>query len=209
MEALRRAALELGASDAQVIPVADLAVDPRVRWKCMIPKCYMSGRCSHCPPHGFSVEEVREAVSAYEQAVFFRVGVKSSIIAAPTIAESMATGVIDGQGSAFNLGGHYMLVFTIVKLLGKRARQMGCRSTLGFAAGNCRDTLCHVQPTCQKLMTRRGCRHPNLSSPSLEASGFDVFRMAARVGWDVYPIGSRCRPESVPQGSLFGLVLAA
>ena len=35
----------------------------------------------------------------------------------------------------------------------------------------------------------------------------DVFTMAARAGWEVFPIGGACEPDSVPMGSLMGLVL--
>jgi hypothetical protein len=80
---------------------------------------------------------------------------------------------------------------------------------LGFTAGNCRDTFCHMQPVCRRLMSPEGCRHPGLSSPSLKASSIDALTMASRAGWDVYPIGGTCRPESVPHGTLMGLVLVA
>ena len=209
LEGLCRLALERGAGDAVVIPASEVIVDPRVRLRCMIPKCYMSGDCSHCPPHGYSTVETREIVSRYQSGVFFRVLVKSSIISAKALEEAINSGVVDDQGNAFNLGGHYMLVSTIVKLLQKRARAMGYPHSQGFAAGNCRDPFCFLQPGCQDLMTSRGCRNPHLSSPSMESCGMDAFTMAARVGWDLFPIGGRCEPDSVPGGSLMGLVLVA
>jgi len=49
LERLRLFSLKSGADDAVIIPSSDVIVDPRVRFKCMIPKCYMSGNCSHCP----------------------------------------------------------------------------------------------------------------------------------------------------------------
>ena len=207
-EALRQLALDLGANDSVIIPTSEVIVDPRVRLKCIIPKCYISGNCNHCPPHGYSIQEVRDMVSSYERGVFYRLKVKSSIIAAKNIADSISSGVMDDAGNAFNLGGNYILVSTITKLLQKRAMEMGLNSTRGFAAGDCRDIFCHLQPICQELMTKRGCRNSDFSSPSMESCGMDVFTMAARVGWDVYPIGGTCDPDSVPHGSLMGLVLA-
>ena len=207
-EALRQLALDLGANDSVIIPTSEVIVDPRVRLKCIIPKCYISGNCDHCPPHGYSIQEVREMVSSYECGVFYRLKVNSSIIAAKNIADYINSGIMDDAGNAFNLGGNYILVSTITKLLQKRAMEMGLNSTRGFAAGDCRDIFCHLQPICQKLITKRGCRNHDFSSPSMESCGMDVFTMAARVGWDVYPIGGTCDPDSVPHGSLMGLVLA-
>jgi predicted metal-binding protein len=206
LEHLRQTALKRGASDAVVIQSSEVIVDPRVRFKCMIPKCYMSGNCAHCPPHGLSIREVRDIVSSYDQGVFFRVKVKNFIIAAKDIHLSFEAGVVDNNGNMLNLGAHYILVFTLVKVLEKRARESGY-DTQGFAAGNCRDPFCLLQPVCQTLMTGKGCRNPNLSSYSMESCCMDVYRMAARAGWDQYPIGASCEPDSVPQGSLMGLVL--
>lgn len=209
LEELRKSALETGADKAVIIPISDVLLDPRVRLKCMIPKCYISGSCNHCPPHGNSIQEVKEILSRFQQGIFFQVPVKSSIIAAESLYKAVESGIMDPDGNAFNLGGHYILVFTIVKLLQKRARSLGYQITHGFAAGNCRDPFCHLQPHCQALMTGKGCRHPELSSFSMEASGMDVFTMAARAGWNHYPIGGACTPEKIPSGNLMGLVLVA
>jgi len=205
---LLRLAQEKGASDAKVIESKDILVDPRVRFKCMIPKCFASGTCRHCPPHGYSIEEIRKAVSGYDYAVFFRVVVDSTLIAGPEVAAGMNTGVLDDAGSLLNLGAHYILVFQIVAFLERKARSLGY-TPRGFAAGTCRDALCHFQPYCQALMTDKGCRHPDISRPSMESCGMDVYAMAANVGWDMYPIGGTCGPEDVPKGSLMGLVLVA
>ena len=206
LEPFHKAALERGADDAVIIPSSDVIVDPRVRFKCMIPRCYMSGNCAHCPPHGYSIQEVRDIVAGFDWGVFFRVKVQNSIIAAKGLHHFIETGVADESGNLMNLGAHYILVFTIVKILEKRAQAAGF-TTHGFAAGNCRDPFCLLQPICQNLMTRNGCRNPELSSHSMESCGMDAYRMAARAGWDHYPIGGSCEPESVPHGSLMGLVL--
>lgn len=209
IEVIRGYAIDRGADDAVIIPSREVLVDPRVRFKCMVPKCFSSGKCNHCPPHGFSYVEIKKAVSSFEYGIFFRVLVKSSIIAAESLSNNLAKGLFDDKGNIFNLGAHYILVFTIVKLLQKKAEEMGYLSTRGFAAGNCRDALCNFQPTCQDLMTRKGCRHEALSSPSMESCGMDIFTMAARAGWDVYPIGGSRVPEDVSHGTLMGLVMIA
>jgi len=206
IHALKKTALEKGADDAVAIPADNVIVDPRVRFKCMIPRCYMSGTCDHCPPNGHSTSEIIKIVSDYDWGVFFRVSVKNEIIASKNLHKTIETGIADKSGNLMNLGAHYILVFTIVKILEKTAHQSGY-AALGFAAGNCKDPFCHLQPVCQSLMTDKGCRNPRLSSPSMESCGMDVYKMAARVGWQQYPIGGSCEPESVPSGNLMGLVI--
>lgn len=104
LEALKELALARGADQAVVIPTSEVIVDPRVRLKCMIPKCYMSGACAHCPPHGSSFKETRDTVSRYEWAVFFRVLVDSSVIASEEAASIILSGVADDEGAMSTLG---------------------------------------------------------------------------------------------------------
>jgi len=40
----------------------------------------------------------------------------------------------------------------------------------------------------------------------MEAVGMDVFRMATKAGWDVYPIGASIDPSEVPFGAVYGIV---
>jgi len=35
----------------------------------------------------------------------------------------------------------------------------------------------------------------------------DMYTMAARAGWDVYPAGASVSPQDVPYGATYGLVL--
>ena len=206
---LCRIAKKRGASDAAVLSAAEVILDPRVRFKCMIPKCYMSGACDHCPPHGHSIPDMKDLVSRYEWGVFFRVGVSPKIIAAKGLGQAISSGIMDPAGDVLNLGGYYLLVFTLVKILEKEAEKLGYGRPVGFGAGNCRDPLCHLRPVCRNLVTDLGCRHPEMSSPSLESCGVDAFTMAARIGWDMYPIGGSCEPDGPRRGSLLGLVLVA
>lgn len=206
MDELLLLAKKWGADNVALLEVKDVLIDPRVRFKCMVPKCYMSGGCSHCPPNGWSIDEVREIVGRHTWAIFFRVKVPPSIIAAKGLGANIAGGVMDDAGNLMNLGGHYMLAFTIARLLQKTARDMGYRSEAVYGAGNCRDALCHFQPNCRQMATGK-CRHPGLSAPSMESCGMNAFKMGAIAGWDVFPIGGTCGPESVGTGSLMGLAL--
>jgi predicted metal-binding protein len=196
-----------GAEDVVVISTDEVIVDPRVRLKCMISPCYFSNTCRHCPPYGYSVDEVQSMVSTYEKAVFFRIAVDQELLLAPGITYSSRTFMLDDQGFTARLGLHLILGFQIVALVEKRARELGCEP-YGFAAGDCRVALCYFNPVCSALKKKENCIHPNLSRPSMEAAGMNVYSMAANVGWDIYPVGGTCRPGDVPRGSLCGLVLA-
>lgn len=208
METLRRMAITHGASNARVIDADIIPVDPRVRFKCMIPKCYMSGRCGHCPPYGYSADTTREIVNTSKMGVFFHVRVDPAIIAAKNIGDVIISGKADDAGNLLSLGGHYMLVYTLVHMLRKKAADMGMNQTHGFAAGCCKDVLCFLSKNCRILNGGDPCRNPEMSVPSLESAGIDAFRLAARVGWSVYPIGGSCEPRSVKRGMLMGMVLA-
>ncbi len=201
-------AVRAGASDAKVISSADVVLDPRVRLKCLIPRCSAAGTCIHCPPEGLSLRETAETVSRYRKGIFFRVVVQSGIVSGPAVSEGIARKGPGDRTALMLLGAYYLLVLQIAALLERKARQWGYEPA-GFGAGTCRDVLCLFQPHCRALLTTRGCRHPDLSRPSMESCGMDVYTMGANVGWDIYPVGGSVRPEDVPKGSLMGLVLVA
>ncbi len=162
--------------------------------------------CGHCPPHGDSVEEIRSKVAAYEKGVFFRIAADQGYLSAPGIAHCLESDVFDDEGALIMVGTYYILCFQIVSLIEKRACRQGYKP-LGFAAGDCKAVLCLYESGCRALKDRAKCRHADLSRPSMEASGIDVFAMAANAGWDVYPLGGSSRPGDAPRGSLHGLVL--
>lgn len=202
-------AREHGASDALIIPAGEVLVDPRVRFKCMIPKCFSTGTCSHCPPHGLSFRETRELVSRFRWAVFFRVLGKSAYVTEKSFYTNYLTGTVDEKGNMLNVGGYCLLVYTIAKLLERKGRELGCRQAQGFASGNCRDLFCRFQPDCRKLSGGGECRHPGISIPSMESSGIDALTMASRAGWEVYAVGGSLAPGDVPHGTFLGLALFA
>ena len=69
LESYRKMAIELGATDAKVIPADEVYIDSRVRIKCTIPKCPEYGSSAHCPPHAPDPDQMRELVGAYKKAL--------------------------------------------------------------------------------------------------------------------------------------------
>jgi predicted metal-binding protein len=65
IEKYRQKALELGVTDAKMVPADKIYVDVRVRIKCTIPKCPLYGSCAHCPPHSLDTEKIRELIQTH------------------------------------------------------------------------------------------------------------------------------------------------
>jgi predicted metal-binding protein len=193
LEAYKEKAIALGATRAAIVKAKDIIVDERVVLKCQIPRCFGYGTCAHCPPHTMKPGELRQILEGYRWAVFFIVDVPSGIIVRDkaTLKEREAA---------------YQKIFHIVNDIESMAFYEGHYLAFGFAAGSCRHTFCSSQESCQALEGKR-CRISLRSRPSMEAVGIDVYKMVARSGWDIYPIGSGAKPEEIPKGTLAGIVI--
>jgi len=189
----REKAMELGATKAEIIKASDIPVDERVTLKCQIPRCFGYGTGANCPPHTLKPAELREILKRYQWALFFIKDVPSRVIVRDrdTIEERVAA---------------YQDVFKIVNSIESMAFYDGHYLAVGFAAGSCRHTFCGQEKTCQAMAGER-CRFSLRSRPSMEAVGIDVYRMVARAGWDIYPIGCNARAEEVAKGTLAGIVI--
>jgi predicted metal-binding protein len=193
LERYRQKALEMGATQAVILKAEDIPVDERVQLKCQVPRCFGYGASAHCPPHTLKPEDLREILKKYHWAIFFIMDVPPEVIVRDkaTIKERVAA---------------YQQVFKMVSEIESMAFYDGHYLAFGFAAGSCRHTFCGQQESCQALESKR-CRFSLLSRPSMESVGIDVYKMAARAGWDIYPIGSNAKPEDQPKGTLAGIVI--
>ncbi|MEI8174000.1 MAG: DUF2284 domain-containing protein [Deltaproteobacteria bacterium] len=193
LERYRQKALELGASNVAILGADEIPVDERVTLKCQIPRCFGYGACAHCPPNTLKPEELRGLLRKYRKAVFFTRDVPPEVI-----VRDKAT--IEERVEA------YRSVFKIVSDIESMAFYDGHYLAFGFASGSCRHTYCGQQKSCLALEGEK-CRFSLLSRPSMEAVGIDVYRMAAGIGWDIYPIGSSAKAEDIPKGTLAGIVI--
>ena len=199
-------ALTSGAKDALMISTEKIIIDPRVRLKCLVPPCNMSGICKNCPPYGLSHEQTMRKVNKHNNALFFHVEVDSKFIAEQEIGDAFREYKMDKSGKLLVLGAHQLLVFQIVALIEKRLNELGYKPS-GYVAGACKELLCFLHDDCVMIAAKKPCRHQDISRPSMESCGMDVFSMAAEVGWDIYPIGRNLHQNDVPKGLLAGLVL--
>ena len=191
LENYRQQALELGASQAEIIPARWVEVDERVRLKCSIPPCPNYNRCAYCPPYTPEPEFMRKAFSRFKWAVLFKTDVP---------VEDFA----DFKRYYPHGEKHQRKTDEIAARLESQAFSDGYRFAIGFGAGGCRDTLCHGG-LCHMLDSGR-CPHILIARPSMEAVGIDVCDLVGKAGWEIYPIYRRVDPESVPCAISAGIV---
>ncbi len=193
LQAYYNKALELGATKAKILRTEEIMVDERVTLKCQVPRCFGYGTGANCPPHTLKPDEMRVLLKKYTQAIFFVKQVPSSVIVRDktTIKERVRA---------------YQDVFKIVTDIEAMAFYDGHYLAFGLGAGSCRHTYCGLEPNCAALQGEK-CRFSLRSRPSMEAVGLDVYKMAARAGWEMYPIGSNAKPEEIPFGLLAGIVV--
>ena len=193
LEKYRQRALELGATDAKVITTDKVVIDERVLAKCTYPKCSRYGTNINCPPYAMSLEQVRKVVNNFRYALFIKLEVPSEETAGPE--------AIDG-----NLMAPWRIkINEIISKIEAEAFYDGYHLALAFGSGPCKSILC-PNTECSALVTGEPCRHPLRARSPMEGVGMDVFTMATKVGWDIYPIGDNTLPSEVPCGLRLGLV---
>ena len=187
LEKYKDSALELGATGAKVITSDMVLIDERVRAKCIYPICSRYGTNVHCPPYAMDLGEVRKIVSNFQYALFIK----------------QVFAVDSDKGLPSQSQPHF---FEIISKIEAAAFYDGYYLAMGFAGGPCKSAFCPDEE-CSALLLGQPCRHPFRGRASMEGVGMDAFAMAAKVGWDVYPIGGSVLPGEVPQRSRLGLVL--
>ena len=193
LEKYRAKALELGAADAKIIAASDVVVDERVRLKCAVPRCHLYGECVNCPPYTPQPDEMRKTLRKYRAAILFKTEV------------SPKSDFVDDEQWHLGHMAHQRKIHEIASAIEALAFNDGHYLAAGFAAGGCKTALCAGQ-ICQFLDSGR-CRYPLKSRPSMEGVGIDVYDIATRVGWDVYPVAIRdADPDSIECAISVGIV---
>jgi len=194
LERYRRRALEVGATDAKIITTDMILIDDRVLGKCTYPRCPFYGTNVNCPPYAMDLALVRRVVNNFRYAIFIMLKVPSKELAGPEAREKRLS-----VPSAIKN-------YEIVARIEAEAFYDGYHLALAFAGGSCKNTFC-PNTECSALVPGQSCKHFPMARSSMEAVGMDAFIMAAKVGWDIYPIGRSLPPSEVPHGTKLGLVL--
>ncbi len=192
MERYRLLAIELGASDAKIIPTKSIKVDERVRLKCLIPRCARAGETPNCPPYAPDLDLVRRAISLYSMAILLKCDVPIS-----KSSRQRKTGTIPKEAMLFHKKGA-----EVVSALERQAFKDGYSLAMGLAGGSCKDYLCQGM-ACQFLENRQ-CRFPLQSRPSIEAMGINVTELINEAGWATYALLDDM--QKIPVAITVGLV---
>lgn len=194
LEKYRQRALELGVTDAKIISTDMILIDDRVRAKCIYPKCPRYGTNANCPPYAMELELVRKTVNSFQYAIFMKTEIPSKLVAGPEARDK----VLFAPSARKN--------HEIVSKIEAEAFFDGYHLALGFAGGSCKRLFC-PDTECTALLPGQPCRYPLKARASMEGVGMNAFTMAAKVGWDIYPIGASISPEEVPHALRLGIVL--
>ena len=192
LEKYRQKAIELGATEAKIITTDMVLIDERARAKCINPKCDWYGTSANCPPHAIDLEMARKVVNNFHYGIF-------TIFLTP--AEVMACREDTKVRNRARAKSHEM-----ISRIEAEAFYDGYHLALGLADGPCKPLFC-PNNECSALVPGQGCRHALRARSSMEGVGMDAYSMAARAGWDIYPIGGATSPSDVPHGTILGLVL--
>jgi predicted metal-binding protein len=185
LERYRRRAIELGATDAKIIPTGQVLLDERAQAKCQVPTCRGWGTNANCPPYVMSVDALRKSLKKYQYAVFFKVDVTT------------------GSFSDFNVA-NQQTVTDITWRIESEAFYDGHHFAMGFAGTGCKGIFC-PNIECSALKGD-GCRYPWKARPAMHGAGFHVYGMAKSVGWKLYTVGPSTDPTSIPHMSSLGII---
>jgi predicted metal-binding protein len=194
LERYRRRAIELGATDAKIIGMDGVVIDERVVAKCVYPKCPGYGTNVNCPPYAMTTDETRKLVNNFHYAIFVKIEVPPEHTAGKQAIEKQL------------VNPYRRKLAEIVARLEAEAFHDGYHLAVGFGSGSCKTFFC-PNKECEVLVPGHGCPHRLKARSPMEAVGMDVYTMAARAGWDIYPIGDATEPSEVPHGLRLGLVL--
>jgi predicted metal-binding protein len=183
----------MGASDCSVIPSKWVRLDERVRIKCEVPKCHLYGSSPNCPPNTPDIDFMKKTIKKYRWAVLVRHDVTNK------------EDFVDQRKWLKDHEEHQRKIHDIVSAVESIAFNDGYYFAAGFSSGGCRTALC-AGKICQFLDSGR-CRFPLKARPSMEGVGIDAFDIMSRVGWEVYPIGSRYSdPDSIKCAVSAGII---
>ena len=194
LEKYRERAVELGATDAKVIPTDAIVIDERVLAKCTYPKCPGYGTNANCPPYAMDIEQARKVVERFKYAIF----VKLEVAPEDTAGK-------EAINKDLSLPYRRKLAEIVAKIEAE-AFYAGYHLAVAFGSGSCKRLFC-PDIDCITLVPGKGCPHHLKARSPMEGVGMDAYTMATKVGWDIYPIGLSTSPEEVPYGLRLGLVL--
>jgi predicted metal-binding protein len=199
---LKDLALQLGASEAKIIPTKNIIVENRVVLKCKI-GCNNYGKTLMCPPYAPNIDDFRKTLTEYNYALVLKF--QSQATATPEIAQLLSKNqndptLTEDQKQKItqfwnSWNNERKQVLEKLRKIEKAAMNNGYPLALAFTTGTC--ILCDKCNTEQKI-----CKHPTEARCSAQAVGINIMQTLQNAGIPMtYPFQKN--PES------FGLVLIA
>ena len=171
---LKDLALELGASEAKVVPANEIVVENRVVLKCRV-GCKHYGKTLMCPPYLPSVDDFRKVLSEYSYALVLKF--KNKAEAPPEVAKLLSkdendpylTEEMREKTRTFwaSWKQDKLDLLKMVRDLEKAAMNKGYTLALGFTTGSCQ--ICDKCNVEQKF-----CVHPTEARYSAQSVGINV-----------------------------------
>jgi predicted metal-binding protein len=195
LEKYRQMALSLGATDAKIISADAIIIDPRVRARCFSPRCPDYGTNINCPPYAVDLEVARKCLGSYKYGIFILL----------RVPPEEHTGKDYYNPSKHRIPGAIKM-YEIVAKVQAEAFYGGYHLASAFGGGpSCKRAFC-PEMECS-AMTGESCRFVLKVTPTMHSVGMDVFTMASKAGWKIFPIGKKVDPCQIPFGTELGLVL--
>ena len=175
---LEKAAIDLGAGSAKVIPAEQIVVEDRVRMRCTV-GCSSYGACLKCPPFVQTPDEFRKVLKEYRYAMIIR-------HKPPVMPKEVNGYVIHDPEKAKELKAklwpethaYYQKTLNILLDLEKAAFARGYVFAIAFYGGRC--ALCE---TCN--VEKGVCLNPTIARIAAEAVGVNVVKTAENAGMTV------------------------
>jgi predicted metal-binding protein len=197
---LKDLALQLGATEAKIIPTKDIIVENRIVLKCKI-GCNNYGKTLMCPPYAPNIDDFRKTLTEYNYALVLKI--KSQATVTPETAQLLSKNqndptLTEDQKQKINKfwnswNNERKQVLEKLRQIEKTAMNNGYPLALAFTTGTC--ILCEKCNTEQKI-----CKHPTEARCSAQAVGINIMQTLQNAGIPMtYPFQKN--PES------FGLVL--
>src|SRR5680860_1454361 len=187
--------MKLGCSDAKIVSTDLVVIDERVLARCVSPMCpyYMTNL--NCPPHSFTPDETRRLVKCYDHGIFIMLSVPPE--------EHTSKDYYDSKKHRIPSS---IKMYKMVAEVQNAAYYDGYPLATAFSGEPCCKRVFCPNQECAGIKGD-GCRFGHKVNPTMHSVGMDVFTMAARVGWSIYPIGKSTDPDQIPFGLEMGLVL--
>mgnify|MGYP002338715253 CR=1 FL=1 len=189
LDSLVEKALEMGATNARIIPAEKIVVDPGLAEICHNPKCINYGLSKSCPPHVAGPEAFEKQLENFSWAVVFKIEVPSEILYSSQNLEL------------------FQLLHEVASGVDQAAVDMGFADARGYAGNSCKKVFCHDYLECRFLYEDGQCRNPHSARPSMSGFGVNVSKLYEAAGWQIKNLTCDTAKGRIKMGSIGGLVL--